>query len=104
MNPNTRPHFDIVTDLRRCVICIKSGNTVGAEEFLHNANIIMNNQLQSDQLDNAFHFPLKSTWETLYNTKQQMYSENKLRFAEQLLLISSIIFLRTLYSNTHALN
>lgn len=95
---NNKELFDIVTDLRRCVLCLSRNNISSAQAFFNHANVLVKQLNNPESLSKKMQLDLRAYWDKLYTADIQNSSVELEHFSENILTLSSLIFIRTLYA------
>lgn len=90
-------HF--VTDLRRVVFCIQNKNSDGARTFLAHAHSIYEQYLKHDGIRNTVAENFDDVWMKIFQRTMPQAPEDCQKYAEEILTLSSIIFIRSQQSN-----
>lgn len=91
---NQRYYFDLVSDLRRVAFCISCKNIDGAEAFYIHARKIYFEHISTNKLRNIV-FKDLDEWSNQFK-QNSLPSDDymRMRYADKILTISSIIFYR----------
>lgn len=95
MQKNLRYYLDFTADLHRVVDCIINENSDTAVIFLKHADKIYKNNLI--QKSGSLYFPprLRIIWNKLASTSLPKEKKARLFFADKILTLASILFIRT---------
>lgn len=96
INKHQAHYLDFVTDLRRAVYCLINQDNKNAITFLNHANRNYRLSLRKKRIkiDRALFFKFDNFWNEIYQVKIPTDKISKIKYADKLLTLSSLIYSR----------